>query len=288
MTETVPNPAGASWLLRPAGVMVIPARKGDPYMKRTTRLAALPAATLLFGGLFTLNAPMANACYAGTPFVAVAAGAADGGDYYWTTTTTGPTTISITPIASTGHIHVFDQNCAEICSIEQSCAVTAGTYTVLVHGSGAYTLTAVPDDVTVPGIDPLPPGDCNLVNTAGVCANVETHGEVERAYVYGVQQGTAATHTVVGRVDRYRFPLPTGGSTLLPCVVLTVNNTGNDDCAVAGGTYDSTVATLVSRSVDQPSVGLGAPLASVGICESAVTITVAGFGVEDFPAYSLC
>lgn len=115
------------------------------------------------------------------------------------------------------------------------------------------------------------------------------HGrEIERLTVSDVVSGTAGTHHVAGSVDIYRFALPTGGFATVSCVVLTANATTANPCQSAGGTFVSQVASLVDQPVDQPSVGLGGPLTTVVVCESEVTLTVAGVGIEEFPALTVC
>lgn len=253
-------------------------------MSHAKRFAVLPAATLVFGSFLSSTPAQAVCEPTGVPFYGVTVGAIDG---YWNTVSSGITTITLDD--PTGHIHVYDANCQTLCSIVDSCTVTyTGTLSIWVHGAtGPYVLTS---STGLPNVTPLPgPSGCNLVNTAGVCVNIANDSVIQRATVYNVETGTSGTHTVVGSVQQWRFPLPTGGSVVLPCVVLTANGLGNGGCSVAGGAYVGTVATLVDEDVPQPSAGFGTtPLLSVGICEARVTATAAGFGVEEVPLVSVC
>jgi hypothetical protein len=135
---------------------------------------------------------------------------------------------------------------------------------------------------------PAPPSSCNVVDTAGVCVEVRTGDVVTQQTLYDVVTTTTATRSVAGYLDAYRFSLPTGGSVVMPCVTLTALSASVSPCQPAGGTFVERTATLVERTVDQPGIGTGGPLATVRVCDALVTITVAGFGVEDFPALSLC
>lgn len=255
-----------------------------------SRLAFVPAAVLAFGSLLPITAADAAPCQVGTPFLFTASGATTSSSesQIWDTVTWGRTDIKIETASFGLHFSAYDENCVEICSHTKDCLVDyRGVISIDVHnGTGAYTLTATPRDM--PGVTPPPPGECNVVNTAGVCANIATGNELERVGVAGVEVVSAGTHRVVGAIDTYRFPLPVGGSVLLPCVVLTVNNLGASDCELAGGTFENRFALLVDQSADQPSIGLTDPIVSVGLCDARVTVTASGFGVEDFPAVTVC
>jgi hypothetical protein len=132
--------------------------------------------------------------------------------------------------------------------------------------------------------------DTTSCGTAGpVCVQVVPGAVVQQVDVYGETTGTAAAHHVTGRVDIYRFPLPGGGTTTVPCVLLAADATTVDPCQVAGGTYVSTLATLLNdQEVDQPSPAQGPLLRSVKICAATLTATVAGIGVQNVPAYAVC
>lgn len=137
-------------------------------------------------------------------------------------------------------------------------------------------------------LEDLPPLSCDETSDNGVCVDVDTGAVVVSQTVYQVAPLVTATHTVDGWVDAYRFPLPTGGSAVLPCVVLKVNSTTANPCAIAGGTFVERFATLVSQPVNQPGVGQGLPLTTVSVCAAEYTVKVGAFGLEDFPAYALC
>jgi hypothetical protein len=129
----------------------------------------------------------------------------------------------------------------------------------------------------------LPPSStCNVVNAAGVCVGITTGSVAQTVGVADPLASSGSVH-VVGAVDTYRISLPTGGSATFPCVVLTADETGNTGCTAFGATYVSRVATLV----DDYAVG-ATPLATVKVCAAALTATVAGFGVQDVPGYTLC
>jgi hypothetical protein len=144
---------------------------------------------------------------------------------------------------------------------------------------------ASPSDTDEAG---APSGDCPLVLGVPVCTKLTTGGMRQPVAVSNVAIGVAATYHVVGRVDIYRFALPTGGNVTLPCVVLTNNATTVDPCRAAGGSYVSTTSVLYDDIVEQPSVGPSGTLVSAGICDATVTITAGGFGVEDFPLFTIC
>lgn len=261
-------------------------------MKRTLRVAVVSATSLLFGSLFSLAAPAAHAdCYGGTTFTAYASGEISGAeDDYWRTESYGATALTLSS-SSTTRFHVYGENCElfSACDGTTSCTVThTGTLSIHVHlGSGPYSITTAP--VAVPPTGSVSPDvDCNIVDTTEVCVGIDTGNEVTRVVVREVETYTADTHPVVGAIDQYRFPLPTGGSVVLPCVVLLVDGLGNNDCEVAGGTFVDRTALLVDDGVDQPGVRFGDVITSVGICDARATVTVLGFGAENFPLVSTC
>jgi hypothetical protein len=71
---------------------------------------------------------------------------------------------------------------------------------------------------------------------------------------------------------------------------VVVGSTNANPCQSAGGTFVNRVATLYDDSVDLPSAGLDTPIpvATVKVCQATVTFTVAGIGIEDVPAYTVC
>lgn len=259
-------------------------------MKRLIRLAAVSAATLVFGSLLALGAPAANAaCFGGTSFTGATTGslANDAESDWWRTRAEGVNTLFLEATDPDIHMYVWTDDCTGIYCPRVCTLSYTGELSIQVHaGTGSYALFAVPTTRT--GLEPPPTGSCNVLDAAGVCVNLATDEVIQSATVYSVALGTAGTHSVVGSIQQWRFPLPTGGSVVLPCVVLTANGLGNSGCSAGGGTYVGTVATLVDQDVAQPSVGLGPPLLTVGICEARVTVTAAGFGVENLPLVSIC
>jgi hypothetical protein len=103
-----------------------------------------------------------------------------------------------------------------------------------------------------------------------------------------VRDGSVPFQHASGRIDIYSFPLPSGGTATLPCVVLGANATAVNPCAQAMGTYVSTIATLVDSDVDEPSPSTGNVVVSVRVCHALLTATVAGIGVENVPGYTVC
>ena len=146
-------------------------------------------------------------------------------------------------------------------------------------------LVAVAGAVALPG---AAHASCSPVAGVEVCTTITPTGVVLPVSVTNVQTGVAATHHIVGEVDAYRFTLSTGGSVVVPCVVLTVNAGTVDPCGEAGGTFVSRTALLLDRSQDQPSVTPTGTLASASVCTATITVTVADIGVEEIPAYSVC
>jgi hypothetical protein len=259
------------------------------------RLGAVPAATLLFGSLFTLAAPAAHAdCYYGSQFTGVTTGYLtwSSEEHYWSVESNGTTVIQLTATDSSIGFHAYGENCDYLgCDHVTQCVAThTGTISLYVHGgTGDYVLTAAGTDVPgVPDVGTPPGSGCNLVNTLGVCVGLEAGAEIERVTVREPVVGFTDGPGVVGRVEQWRLPLPTGGSVLLPCVVLTVDGQGSNGCSLLGASYVSTVSVLVNDDVPIPTAGFGDVLATVGLCEAQLTATVVGFGVEDVPAVTLC
>lgn len=122
----------------------------------------------------------------------------------------------------------------------------------------------------------------------GVVACLEP-GAVFLSQPVGVVSAQPTTgHRVVGRVALYAFPLPTGGTVTVPCVVLTAGTATLDPCGAADGQPGSPVATLVDTTVYEQSLVPAAPLATVRVCHATLTVTVLGAGINDVPAYALC
>jgi hypothetical protein len=138
---------------------------------------------------------------------------------------------------------------------------------------------------TDPG-DTSESSDGQAACTAGpVCVQV-VQGGTYQAYDVRDESGAGSAHTVRGRVDTYQFALPVGGTMIMPCVFLSADAAAVNPCALAGGTYVNTIATLVDRQVAEPAPG--GVVRTVRICSATLTATVLGFGVRDVPTYTVC
>lgn len=240
-----------------------------------TQVGAVPAAVA------------SHACPSGTSFTGATTGTVPPAySAARRTSVSGLTTVALASTSPTAYMRVLDSGCSLLCASYEACVVTyTGTLYVEVHNPTESSVTFAVAAISAPASTG---SGCSTVSGVPACVNVSTGGEIFSQPVYSVQTFTAATHTVVGTVDAYRFPLPTGGSVVIPCVVVTVNGATENPCADADGEFVSRTATLVSDEVDQPGASLGAPLATVRVCTAAVTVTAAGFGVEEFPAITLC
>ncbi|HWL34586.1 MAG TPA: hypothetical protein VNQ77_00195 [Frankiaceae bacterium] len=95
---------------------------------------------------------------------------------------------------------------------------------------------------------------------------------------------TGQEHTVVGWIERYEFGAgPT--AVTLPCVRFA--GTPNA-CAAAGGEFDGVIATLGPVSQREPELTYGEVIATAGVCEAELVLTVGGLGVDHAPALSMC
>jgi hypothetical protein len=132
---------------------------------------------------------------------------------------------------------------------------------------------------------PVPSANgCRTASGVTACAAYVT-GSVTDSYPV---TGPGATNVAVaGYVDLYRFTLPNGGVTTLPCVVLTAGTSANA-CASAGGTFVSRTATLADTSVAAPTTSLTTPVATVRVCSATLVLTVNDVGINSFPAYAVC
>lgn len=259
-------------------------------LRRLFRWVTVPAATLVLSLGSVGTAPPATAagsCSLPIPMTSVAAGAFtdEFGEDYWRYDLAGTTTFRLTDLSVYMYVYTYSNGCGTLlCSTGSTCTVThSGPVVIAVYPNSAnsvYVLTAT--------TTPASTATCNRLNTAGVCVDITTGAIVQSQTVYNVAPIVTATHTADGWLDAYRFPLPTGGSLVLPCVTLKVNTTTANPCTTAGGTFVSRTATLVAQSVNQPGVTQGLPLTTVRVCEALYTVTVSGFGAEDVPAYSTC
>lgn len=125
-----------------------------------------------------------------------------------------------------------------------------------------------------------------VVGTVAICLTPTT--ELQRVTVHDVTDPGGASHDVAGYVETYRFTLPNGTITSLPCVRLVIAGTDVNPCAAAGGVFVNRIQTLVDTSIDQPDPALGDPIATVAICNADLEVTVDGVGVNSTPAVSLC
>lgn len=204
---------------------------------------------------------------------------------WWTTTASGRTTVTLTAADPSATITLYttpNGNCTVVCTSTSSCTVDH-TGPLNISVTAGVLAAPVPYVLTAANTSSL---DC--AQTTSVCVAAVRGAEVTRVDVRVATTTVAATHTVVGTLDTYRFPLPNGASVTLPCVTLTLNGTTTNPCAEADGQYVTTLAELVDESVNQPGAALTPPIESVGVCETRYTVTVATIGVENFPAYSLC
>jgi hypothetical protein len=252
-------------------------------------LPALIGAAVIGTFLPMASAHAVGSCGSATPFVGTAAGTLPtGASDWWETPSLGTTTVTVVGTDDWTLLEVYDADCTE-----RLCAYYGPTTTCTVGYTGLLKI-----GVTAWGANPTTytmtettgPGSSSQCNVGGlpVCIGVSTGTPIQSVDVALPEVTPAGSVHVVGAVDTYRFTLPTGGSILVPCVVLEVDATTANACAAAGGAFVSRTATLVDDTVDQPTPGIGVPIHSVGICPAELTVTVAGFGVEDFPAYALC
>lgn len=215
-------------------------------------------------------------------------------DDWFRVVSTGNVLVSYTSGQPNTTLEVYDPTCTTLlCAAVQTyyekvCHVPAsGTlnvkvrYTAASAGTWTYYLVATPTDTA--GNQ-----DCATQSGVEVCLT-STMGEVvQDVVVHTVTTPPAATHRIAGWVDTYRFLLPEGASVTVPCVTLVANATLPNACDQAGGEFVSRFATLADTDVTQPGPAIGPVVASVSVCSAEYTVTVEGFGVEDFPALALC
>lgn len=265
-------------LLRPARIVAV-------LLTTTALTAAVPAVT-------SVPAAALGSCDFPLPltFDWVGTGAFVGPNDadYWSYSAFGRTNVFVVSTSSATYAEVYTASCGTAVPCESTaevvgCTVTyEGPLVVVVRGGGAYT-------VVVSGEGDPPPGYyCEPIDTGGGCVDVNPGTALVDETMYELVAPVSATHTVAGWVDAYRFSGPTGGSTTVACVVLAMNATTADACAVAGGTRLGRVANLVAQPVDERTVQQGAMLGRVRVCQATTTVTVLGLGVEEFPGYSLC
>lgn len=129
------------------------------------------------------------------------------------------------------------------------------------------------------------PTTCQSMSGVVLCLTPTATVVVDQPLVI-ISTSPGPTHTVAAYLDSYRFTLPGGVVTTLPCVTL-VTDTEVNPCATAGGTFLSR-STLVTQTVTESDVGSGQTVARVRICEATLTATVNGFGVNSAPVLTPC
>lgn len=237
-------------------------------------------------------------CGLATPFDRVASGRLESyeGDDWWQTQSAGTVVVTVDsyPEHVDAGVFAFDGvDCVPLCYFSSS-SVEAGRCVVnytgaLVIDVGHYTGGAAIDYtiavamLTGPAVGSATP--CNLVDVAGVCVDLQPGAVVQEVDVLPGAVPGDPFERVAARVDLYRFNLPGGASATVPCLVAAVG-AEVDACAAAGGTFVSTLATLVDTRVTPP--GVGDPLVTVRLCDARLSATVAGIGVENVPALTLC
>ncbi|MDQ1711547.1 MAG: hypothetical protein QOE45_997 [Frankiaceae bacterium] len=257
--------------------------------RRWTLRAFLVSATLVISQAVLPGAARASgSCGDGTLFLGTTAGTIAPYDHHWyETPSTGETTITLqSPSGYPLELRVFTGNCSSpacdvwisptlTCTVEHTGLLYVDVWAA--YGNYTpYTLTSSAFAGVLPSCDGL------------VCLSVTPGERIQTVSVGGVTTVPGLANHVVGSVDLFRFDLPTGGSAVLPCAEVTFNATVVSPCRTAGGTFVGHVATLYDGPLDVPSVSVGVPLVSAGLCEALVTAKVAGIGVEDVPAYTLC
>jgi hypothetical protein len=266
-------------------------------------------------------------CDGGTSFTGTTGGTLSPGMVvHWTTPITASTEVELRATAYTVQMDVWarrpDGACNLVCwsryagsggtctatgvgdiHVVLSNGPTAVTYTLTERGalfSGPACSNRRDDDYdgatdypADPGCtSPLDPtessvGACDDIGGVTVCYEFDQGPVAVGLTAYRPEVTQAAPHTVRGFLDVYRFPLPGGASTTLPCVVLDVEGQPTNPCASAGGTFVTRTATLVDQTVFEPAVGL-VPIATINVCSARVTATVAAVGVEDLPILAPC
>lgn len=95
---------------------------------------------------------------------------------------------------------------------------------------------------------------------------------------------TGQEHTVVGWIERYEFQAgPT--AVTLPCVRFAGTTNA---CATAGGEFDGVIATLGPVSQREPELKYGEVVATAGVCEAELVLTVSDLGIDHAPALAMC
>lgn len=210
------------------------------------------------------------------------------GTFTWSRTQPAPN------VARTRITYAYSRSGVYQVSWDECCPTVSGTTAVSVAGSMPACSDAADNDgdgaVDYPG-DPgcSSAGDesefAECPEIAGVAFCLEPGDEeITRATVYNVDPSLVPLDVQIGRIDLYDFR--TGVvSVRLPCVVL--DSFATNACALAGGTYASTVATLAAEAVI-PRVEIGDPVTSVGICEAELVFTVLDVGITSAPALAVC
>jgi hypothetical protein len=129
---------------------------------------------------------------------------------------------------------------------------------------------------------------CTTSTGITACIGLSSGTPFKTVTVYGEDLPPGTVHRVAGYLDVFRFRLPNSTTVNVPCVLLYSDGTWQDPCGSAGGVDIARTATLLDRSVAQPDPHVGAPLASVALCNAELVTTVNDIGIASAPAFTLC
>jgi hypothetical protein len=254
-------------------------------------LGTVVSACLALAGLVVVAAPSYAGGYCGSAptLSGIATGTVDStnpSDWYTQSVAAGAHTFTMTPTPGDADLRVYDSGCGLLCahvsgpSTPETCTVTTGTATLWIEVRW-YPYTTAPEPATYTLSAVAQEGGCASVAGQTACASY-TAGTLYDSYT--VEAPASYTKVVAGAIDAYSFTLPNGGVVTVPCVVIVGTA---DPCAAAGGTYVSTVYTL-SETLHPYSTTRTTPVTTVRICNADLVLTVDGFGVTSFPAYTVC
>ena len=270
-------------------------------MHTVTRIALFAAFLLPLSGLGAQQrvAHASGDCGDATPFTTRVSGTLDAEESsdWWETQSTGVAIVTVqTDRPDSVYLNVFSHGAGECDALCVNGPSPTPTRQCVVHFTGSIQIDVmhfigtgetINYDLTVVTAPSMPSTDaCNVVDVAGVCLDLQVGAALQDvAIVPGVIDG-ASTHHVGGRVDLYQFALPGGASATVPCVVVSVGGTSVDGCASAGGTFVSTLATLLDAEETPPA--LGGSAATIRLCNARLSATIAGIGVQNVPAVGVC
>jgi hypothetical protein len=262
-------------------------------------LSTLLATGLALVGSVALATPSqaSGSCGAGTSLTGAAVGSVttfDNTDWYRATALqpTGTWQVTLTPLDGDVDLAVYNDSCTQVCassvgSIEPDvCTVSlAGPINISVRYYSALNAPTVDYAIEAVQVSADTSTSCPVVAGQTICASL-TPTTVQGSYTVYAPGSTPTS--VVGYVDSYRFTLPNGGVVTLPCVSLFSGSTTVAPCDEAGGTFVSHVETLSTGTVQVPNASLTSPVTTVKVCNANLEVTVDGFGVNQFPAYTVC